>query len=196
MFYIAHYNSPLGRMTMASDGDKLIGLWFDGQKNFGGSLRAEASAQVNSGASGGESETDFDLTFIPVNRLPAFRETERWLNTYFDGKNPDFIPDIRLIGTAFQKMVWSALITIPYGETKSYSQLASLIALRRKIGIGANADSARTSPRAVGMAVGRNPISIIIPCHRIVGADGSLTGYAGGIDRKISLLALERVSLS
>ena len=109
-------------------------------------------------------------------RTPILDETARWLDDYFSGGQPDFTPPLRLIGSAFRLRVWARLLEIPYGQKTTYGAL---------LGDGASA-------RAVGGAVGRNPISIIVPCHRVIGADGSLTGYAGGVDRKIRLLALER----
>ena len=107
---------------------------------------------------------------------PALLQAKRWLDIYFSGQEPDFTPPLHLIGSAFRLRVWARLLEIPYGQTTTYGAL---------LGDGASA-------RAVGGAVGRNPISIIVPCHRVIGADGSLTGYAGGVDRKIRLLALER----
>ena len=115
--------------------------------------------------------------------LPVFDETRRWLDVYFTGKDPGFTPPLRLRGTDFRKAVWKVLLTIPYGKITTYGEIAARIA--QKTGSAASA-------RAVGGAVGHNPISLIVPCHRVVGADGSLTGYAGGIDRKKALLALEQ----
>lgn len=165
MEYRLHLPSPLGGFTLASDGEALTGLWFDGQKHFGAGLSGDAREQ----------------------RLPVFAETERWLKLYFTGAEPDFTPPLRLIGTAFQREVWELLRQIPYGETVSYGALAARIAERRGL--------ARFSAQAVGGAVGRNPISILVPCHRVLGADGSLTGYAGGLEKKAALLGLEGVSL-
>lgn len=101
----------------------------------------------------------------------------RWLDRYFSGQNPDFVPPIRLVGTDFQRRVWQELLTIPYGHTTTYGELARRLGCR--------------SAQAVGQAVGRNPIAIIVPCHRVVGSDGSLTGYAYGLERKEYLLNLE-----
>ena len=157
MNYIAHYDSPLGSITLASNGEALIGMWFDGQKHFGSTLEAR-------GASPAE--------------LTVFDDTCRWLDGYFSGVKPNFKPPLSLRGTAFQQHVWRALLDIPYGQTVTYGELARRLGCR--------------SAQAVGGAVGRNPISIIVPCHRVVGADGSLTGYAGGLDRKRALLELEQ----
>lgn len=161
MDYTHHYHSPEGDLTMASDGEVLTGLWFDGQKHFADTLSAEYT------------EKD----------LPVFDETDHWLDLYFSGKDPGFIPALNMRTTAFRKAVWEILLTIPYGETMTYGQIAERIAKQR----GAR----RVSARAVGGAVGHNAILLIIPCHRVVGADGSLTGYAGGVEKKRRLLHME-----
>jgi methylated-DNA-[protein]-cysteine S-methyltransferase len=165
MHYTAHYDSPLGGVTLGSDGRALTGLWFDGQKYFAATLDPEHEAR----------------------ELPVFSETKRWLNRYFSGSAPDFTPPLRLYGTDFQKSVWEALLAIPYGQTVTYGELAAKLAERRGIG--------QVSARAVGGAVGRNAVSLIIPCHRVVGANGALTGYAGGLDRKIRLLEREGLTV-
>ena len=159
MEYRTTYPSPLGELTLASDGTALTGLWIKGQKYFGG------------GATLWEVQDD----------LPVFAAASSWLDAYFAGEetDPEDLP-LALTGTEFQQTVWQALRDIPYGTTVTYGELAS------RIGCG--------SARAVGAAVGRNPISIIVPCHRVLGADGSLTGYAGGIDCKRWLLDHEELS--
>ena len=167
MQYITTYKSPLGQMTMASDDECLIGLWFDGQLRFASTINA------------GEAEEN-DI-------LPVFSQTRQWLDEYFSGKAPAFMPPIRLQGTDFQQTVWQLLLKIPYGTTSTYSYIARKVAKERGI--------ATMSAQAVGGAVGRNPISIIVPCHRIIGTDGTLTGYAGGIERKEKLLSLERIKI-
>ena len=159
---IFHYASPLGGMTMASDGEALTGLWFDGQRFFGETLSAEYKEEA----------------------LPIFRETVRWLEDYFSGRIPDFTPALRTRGTAFRKTVWETLLLIPYGRTATYGEIAERIAEQT--------GRMHLSAQAVGCAVGHNAISLIIPCHRVLGADGSLTGYAGGTDKKALLLQLER----
>lgn len=161
---ITHYVSPLGGLTLASDGEALTGLWFDGQKHF-----PEFSPEIR--------------REIP---LPVFEQTKRWLNLYFSGSAPDFTPPLRPCGTPFQETVWERLRAIPYGHTVTYGELASWTAER----LG----RARMSARAVGNAVGRNPVALLIPCHRVVGADGNLTGYAAGLDTKARLLSLERAA--
>lgn len=167
MKYTYHYDSPLGGITMASDGESLSGLWFDGQKYFGAGLAADEEEQTESG-----------------EILPVFEETKKWLDIYFDGKEPDFTPRLHLQGSPFRMEVWEILLKIPYGKTTTYKEIAERVAAQRGI--------PSMSAQAVGGAVGHNPISIIVPCHRILGTDGSLTGYAGGVEKKKSLLALEQ----
>ncbi len=161
MNYISHYESPIGKMTMGSDGDALIGLWFEDGKYYGETL--------------GKNFVDKDLR--------VFQATKKWLDVYFSGTEPDFIPKIKLYGSDFRLEVWKILKEIPYGATIAYGQIADKIAAQRCL--------SKMSAQAVGSAVGHNPITIIIPCHRVIGADGSVTGYAGGIWRKIKLLDLE-----
>ncbi|MCR5005568.1 MAG: methylated-DNA--[protein]-cysteine S-methyltransferase [Clostridiales bacterium] len=161
MAFTHHYDSPLGGITMASDGAALIGLWFDGQKYFADTLH------------GPQEEKD----------LPVFEKTDHWLDLYFSGTEPDFTPPLKFRSTPFRETVWRILLTIPYGQTMTYGQIAKIVA--------AETGKERTSAQAVGGAVGHNPISLIIPCHRVIGADGELTGYAGGIDIKEKLLRLE-----
>ncbi len=163
MLYSAYRPTPLGRILLAGDGDRLTGLWFEGQKYFA--------------ASAGEPMTE-------KSDLPLFRLAGSWLDEYFHGQNPA-IADLPLAprGSVFRRAVWDILREIPYGELTTYGAIAARLAVRT----GRKSMSAQ----AVGGAVGHNPISIIIPCHRVVGTDGSLTGYAGGLDRKIRLLELE-----
>lgn len=161
MDYTHHYDSPLGGITLASDGDALIGLWFDGQKYFADTLNETPEEKM----------------------LPVFEETDRWLDIYFSGKAPDFTPKLSMRTTAFRKTVWDIMLTIPFGQTMTYGWIAERAARQMNL--------PRMSARAVGGAVGHNAISLIIPCHRVVGTNGSLTGYAGGIDRKIRLLQME-----
>ena len=146
---------------LASDGTHLVGLWFDGQLFFARGLAKEHEEKA----------------------LPIFFETERWLEVYFSGKRPDFTPPILLRGTPFQKEVWEILLKIPYGKTMTYGDIADKIAKGKGI--------PKMSAQAVGGAVGHNPITLIVPCHRVVGANGNMTGYAGGVERKKWLLGLE-----
>jgi methylated-DNA-[protein]-cysteine S-methyltransferase len=155
------YSSPVGALTLASDGERITGLWLAGQKYFAATLDAERA----------------------VKNLPVFERAAEWLTAYFSGANPDFTPPLAPRGSDFRQAVWALLREIPYGEVIAYGELAKRTAGR----IGA----ARMSAQAVGGAVGHNPISLMIPCHRVVGADGSLTGYGGGIQNKIKLLTLE-----
>ena len=161
MVSICHYESPLGGVLLAADEIGLTGLWFDGQKYFARGLPADRV----------ERET------------PALLEAKRWLDIYFSGKEPDFTPPLHPIGSDFRQEVWTLLLQIPYGQTTTYGALAARLAAKH--------GTARLSAQAVGGAVGHNPISLIIPCHRVVGASGSLIGYAGGVERKIQLLKLE-----
>ena len=166
MDYIWHYESPLGVITLASDGEALTGLWFDGQRHFGYSLHRETKEAL-AGMRAREEWTE------------VFGETVRWLDIFFSGRDPGFRPKLNLRVTPFQKRVCEAMLEIPFGETMTYGQMAAVM---------------HSSARAVGTAVGRNPVSLIVPCHRVVGAGGRLTGYAGGLDRKARLLALERAA--
>ena len=161
MDYRRHYVSPLGGITLASNGEALTGLWFDGQKHF-------------PAAPGREQKL-----------LPVFEATVKWLDLYFSGKNPGFTPKLSLRSTPFREAVWEMLRSIPFGKTVTYGEIAARLAEERGL--------AKTSARAVGGAVGHNPISLIIPCHRVVGAGGRLTGYAGGVEKKRFLLSLEGV---
>lgn len=161
MHYTTFYESPIGRMLLAADDTGLTGLWFEGQKYFARCLDRETEEK----------------------ELPVFAEAKRWLDIYFSGKEPDFTPPLHFIGTDFQKEVWEILCAIPYGQTMTYGAIADQLAKKRGL--------SRMSAQAVGGAVGHNNISIIVPCHRVVGSDGSLTGYAGGIERKTFLLNLE-----
>lgn len=158
--YVMHYESPLGGITAAGDGDRLCGLWWDGQRYFGAGLSPDAL----------EADT------------PVFRQLRCWLDLYFSEQIPGPPPPLVLRGTAFQKQVWAALGQIPYGERIGYAGLAARL-------------GRSTAARAVGTAVGHNPLSLLLPCHRVVGSGGRLTGYAGGLDRKAALLALEQRAL-
>lgn len=166
MFYTSKYNSSIGCITLASNGDELTGLWFDGQKYFADNLPEECE------------EKD----------LPIFALTRKWLDIYFSGKAPDFTPPLNMDGISpFRRRVWEIMLAIPFGHTSTYGKIAKQIA---------DETSKKVSGQAVGGAVGHNSISLIIPCHRVVGTNGGLTGYAGGIDKKIELLKLEGVDIS
>ena len=163
MQYSSRYHSPMGGILLAGDGNGLTGLWFEGQKYFALHLDKEQEER----------------------EIPLFELAKGWLDVYFSGREPDFSVPLHLMGTAFQKEVWEILRSIPYGHTMTYGEIAKQLAEKRGL--------PHMSAQAVGGAVGRNPISILVPCHRVVGADGSLTGYAGGIDKKGRLLKLEGV---
>ena len=170
MFYSTTYPSPVGTLTLACDeaGQALVGLWIENQKYFLGSLPERPEAR---------------------DGLPVFRQATAWLDRYFAGERPA-VRELTLapIGGAFRQEVWDILCRIPYGQVMTYGQIGGRIAARRGL--------ARMSSQAVGGAVGHNPISIIIPCHRVVGAAGSLTGYAGGVGKKLWLLEHEGVDMS
>lgn len=278
MKFIAYYDSPLGKITLAGDKAGLCGLWFEGEKYYAHALAASGAdkkriasdllAKERHAAS--ETQRDFaalekseksntaakaangtdvkfcarDFTAFKKNNIAAeaassanekyntrdfaaqdagekpratnlstqgagekfyaneqneqsgyfeeknlavFDQTRRWLDLYFSGREPGFTPALNPMGSAFRRTVWEILLKIPYGKTTTYGQIAREIATARGL--------AKMSAQAVGGAVGHNEISIIIPCHRVIGAHGSLTGYAGGIDRKIKLLQLEGVDM-
>lgn len=168
MFYSATYSSPLGMLTLASDGKSLTGLWLEGQKHFADTIPDSTPAKE-------------DLSVFDVAR--------KWLDRYFSGEKPP-ISELPLSpgGGQFRQGVWSILCDIPYGQVITYGEIAKKMAVRM--------NRERMSSQAVGGAVGHNPISIIIPCHRVVGANGSLTGYAGGVGKKIKLLELEGCDMS
>lgn len=161
MQYTALYPSPLGEIFIACDDTGLTGLWFSDQKYVKATLSSNHK----------------------MANHPILDNTAEWLIQYFSQKEPSFTPPLHLTGTSFQLQVWEILLQIPYGETVTYGDISKKLAKIR----GCNSMSAQ----AVGGAVGRNPVSIIVPCHRVIGANGKLTGYAGGIDRKQALLTLE-----
>ena len=166
MFYTFDYISPLGGITMASDGQSLTGLWFDGQKYFADNLPEEHIKR----------------------QLPVFMQAAEWLDVYFSGKAPNFTPPLSMEGISpFRKRVWEIMLEIPFGQVSTYGQIAKRIAVET---------GKKVSAQAVGGAVGHNSISLIIPCHRVVGTNGSITGYAGGIDKKLTLLKMEGVDVS
>lgn len=161
MHYTSRYRSPLGELLIAADGVGVVGVWFKGAKYF-----AQCLDEKNE-----------------PRETAVIAEAKRWLDIYFQGREPSFTPPLHMIGTDFQIGVWKILMGIPYGATTVYKEIAGKIAAERGL--------ACMSAQAVGTAVGRNNISLIVPCHRVVGSGGSLAGYAGGIDKKIKLLKLE-----
>lgn len=164
--YINYYDSPLGRITLGSDGEALIGVWLEGQKYYCDKFPKEAAKKD----------------------LEVLSQTKKWLDIYFSGKNPGFTPKLHAQGSDFRLKVWEILKRIPFGKTITYGEIAREIAAQRGL--------SGMASQAVGGAVGRNPISIIIPCHRVLGQNGNLTGYAGGVDLKIKLLQIEGIDMS
>lgn len=162
MQYTSHYRSPIGNILLAADEIGLTGLWFEGQKYFALYLDKEHIEK----------------------EIPVLEEAKKWMDIYFTGKNPEFTIPLHFTGTDFQKEVWEILYSIPYGQTTTYGAIAKQLAAKK--------GKSHMSAQAVGGAVGHNEISIIVPCHRVVGSNGSLIGYAGGIDKKIKLLELEK----
>lgn len=165
MQYITYYQSPISGILLTADEAGLTGLWFDGEKYYAGHLDPEHEEK----------------------NTPILEQTKEWLTIYFSGREPHFYPPIHMIGTPFQISVWKILQKIPYGKTVTYGDIAKEIAKLKGV--------PRMSAQAVGGAVGHNKISIIVPCHRVVGTNGSLTGYAGGIDKKVKLLTLENTDM-
>jgi methylated-DNA-[protein]-cysteine S-methyltransferase len=168
MYYSTTYPSPVGTITLACDGGNLVGLWIEGQKYHGGAIPEEMAEKSD---------------------MPVFTAAKKWMDRYFAGEAPGaFELPLRPIGSKFRQEVWRILCEIPYGQVITYGDIAKRMAVK----MGRES----MSSQAVGGAVGHNPISIIIPCHRVVGADGSLTGYAGGIGTKVRLLELEGADMS
>ena len=164
MTFTQHYDSPLGIALLAADEIGLTGLWFFGQSYFADTLPTEQIAQ----------------------ETPILAQAREWLDEYFSGKEPDFTPTLHPIGSPFRQAVWKLLLQIPYGQTTTYGEIARQLEKLQ--------NRPHMSAQAVGGAVGHNGISIIIPCHRVVGTKGSLTGYAGGLDKKMALLELEHAN--
>ena len=162
MDYTYHYSSPIGGITMASNGESLTGLWFDGQKYFASTLSQRHMEK----------------------QLPVFDRTCEWLDLYFSGKSPDFMPPVFMYVSNFKRDVYEILMTIPFGETMTYKEVADLIAKKHRI--------ISMSAQAVGGAIAHNPISLVIACHRVIGTNGKLTGYAGGLDKKEWLLDMDK----
>lgn len=167
MNYIYSYESLIGKINLISDGEVLTGLYFN------------TNNEIKS--------IDKFIYIDERNLLPIFAQTRKWLDIYFSGREPEFTPPLKLIGTPFRLSVWNILQKIPYGTTVTYGDIAKILAKQRNI--------AKMSAQAVGGAVGANPIPIIVPCHRVIGINNNLVGYAGGIDKKIKLLALEHIDV-
>lgn len=181
MIYTSTYLSPLGTLLLAADETGLTGLWLENGKYFADTLENKEYKKIDEipadSSAAGRKEASKILT-----------DTRRWLDLYFQGKEPDFTPKLHLSGSSFRMEVWNLLLTIPYGQTVTYGTLARKLADRHGL--------TKMSAQAVGGAVGHNPVSIIVPCHRVVGTNGSLTGYGGGIGNKVKLLELESTDMS
>ena len=164
----SYYKSPLGNILLTSSKDSLVGLSFATDNGYDNNKEIDSA--------------------IPGDRPPVLIDTHKWLDLYFAGKNPELngtnSPSISFSSSPFDELVWQILLTIPYGKTMTYKEIAEKIAKIKGI--------PKMSAQAVGGAVGRNPISIIVPCHRVVSVSGALTGYSGGLERKAKLLALEQ----
>lgn len=167
MYYQTTYNSPIGKIFLVSDENDLIGLWLEGQKYFQATLKEEP---------------------VYNDRIEILNKTKKWLDCYFKGEKPHINKlSLKPQGSEFRQAVWKILCEIPYGQVTTYGKIADEVAKRM--------NKEKMSAQAVGNAVGHNPISIIIPCHRVVGTNGSLTGYAGGIDKKMALLKHEGINM-
>ena len=166
MVYVQHYDSPLGDLLLASDETALIGLWIEGGRFFAETLPAGSV----------------------VGDTPVLRQVKRWLDVYFSGEEPSFTLPLNPAGSEFRQAVWRLLLDIPYGQTTTYGAIADSLAKQRGV--------AKMSAQAIGGAIRHNEISLIIPCHRVIGANGNLTGYGSGLNNKIKLLQLEGVDAS
>lgn len=166
MYYLSNYSSPIGKIVLFSDDNFLIGLWFENQKHFASTLSYPFSNEENW----------------------IIKQAKKWLDLYFSNQKPNFNVPIKFIGSEFQKEVWTELLNISYGYSVSYGDIAKNISYKNQ--------AKKISPRAIGSAVGKNPISIIVPCHRVLSKNNKLNGYAGGLDRKKYLLQLENISFN
>lgn len=166
MSYYQMYDSPVGKLLLQSDGESLTGLDFSDGRYAPAAHELQAEKKA----------------------IPVLEQTKQWLDIYFAGRDPEFLPPVNPQGTEFRREVWKLLLEIPYGETVTYGSLAKKMA--QKLG------KKRMSAQAIGGAVGHNPIGIIIPCHRVVGNNGNLTGYGGGMDRKVFLLNCEHMDMN
>lgn len=198
MLYRSIYSSPLGKILILFHEESLLGLYFEGQKEFNVLIKDEEVKNFDDGKDFeikdknliGESLGN-DKNKVSGEKIcddKILGDTKKWLDLYFSGEEPNFTPKLKLEGTEFRRDVWKILLKIPYGETLTYKDIAEKLMASGKY--------ERMSSQAVGGAVGHNPISIIIPCHRVVGTSGSLTGYAGGLARKVKLLELEGIDVN
>lgn len=198
MLYRSIYSSPLGRILILFHEGTLLGLYFEGQKEFNVLIKDEEVKNFDDGKGFEIKDKNLrcenlghDKNKVSGEKIcddKILEDTKKWLDLYFSGEEPNFTPRLKLEGTEFRRDVWKILLEIPYGETLSYKDIAEKLMASGKY--------ERMSSQAVGGAVGHNPISIIIPCHRVVGTSGSLTGYAGGLARKVKLLELEGIDVN
>ena len=198
MLYRSIYSSPLGKILILFHEESILGLYFEGQEEFNDLIKSEEIKNFDDGKNfeikdknlSGES-LGHDKNKVSGEKIcedKILGDTKKWLDLYFSGEEPNFTPKLKLEGTEFRRDVWKILLENPYGETLSYKDIANKLMASGKY--------ERMSSQAVGGAVGHNPISIIIPCHRVVGTSGSLTGYAGGLARKVRLLELEGIDVN
>ena len=198
MLYKSIYSSPLGKILILFHEGTLLGLYFEGQEEFNVLIKNEEVKNYDDGKNfeikdknlRGES-LGHEKNKVSGEKIcddKILEDTKKWLDLYFSGEEPNFTPKLKLEGTEFRREVWKILLKIPYGETLSYKDIAEKLMASGKY--------ERMSSQAVGGAVGHNPISIIVPCHRVVGTSGSLTGYAGGLSRKVRLLELEGIDVN
>lgn len=198
MIYKKLYNSSLGEILILGDLEGILGIYFECQREFYDFLNSEEIKNFEDAKNFELEDKNFKRKslFHEKNKVSGedicenkiFDETKRWLDIYFSHEEPKFTPKLNIKGSEFRKDVWKILLEIPYGKTLTYKAIAEKLVESKKY--------VRMSAQAVGGAVGHNPISIIIPCHRVVGASGSLTGYAGGLDRKVKLLELEGLDMN
>ena len=198
MFYRSIYSSPLGKILILFHEESLLGLYFEGQKEFNDLIKDEEIKSFDDGKDFEKKDKNLscksfgnDKNKVSGEKIcgdKILEDTKKWLDLYFSGEEPNFTPALKLRGTEFRREVWKILLEIPYGETLTYKDIAEKLVASGKY--------ERMSAQAVGGAVGHNPISIIVPCHRVVGTSGSLTGYAGGLARKVRLLELEGVDVN
>ncbi len=182
MELIYYYNSPLGKIKITTDGKFLTGLWFSGQNKYENNLNQSLSKEKSG------TLVSFACKEYNENRVDIFKIVLNWLDIYFQGEIPNFTPPLKFQATEFRKTVWEILLKIPYGKMTTYGEIANIIAKEKGI--------LKMSARAVGNAVGHNPILIIIPCHRVIGSFGNLKGYSGGLERKIQLLKTEKININ
>ena len=198
MIYKKLYDSPLGEILILGDLEGILGIYFESQREFDDLINNKEIKNFEDTKNFGLKDKNIkgksffneknEVSGEDICENKIFDETKKWLDIYFSREEPKFTPKLNIKGSEFRKDVWKILLEIPYGKTLTYKAIAEKLVMSGKY--------KKMSAQAVGGAVGHNPISIIIPCHRVVGASGSLTGYAGGLDRKVKLLELEGVNMN